>query len=351
MKKTIQKLRSKKNTEPKAPERITNDTVAEHRRRVLDGGKRFKYPVQYSRHKLVINTIVISLAALLIAALLGWWRIYPAQSTSELTYRVTQILPLPVAEVDGERVRYSDYLMHYRGWEHYLQEVEQINTNGDEFTEQLNHYREYSIENAVADTYAANLANEVGVSVETEELDAFMLQQRQAQDGEVSERAYESIVADRFGWSIDEYRSVMAAQLLRQKVSYHVDDSARQLSTEVVNLIEEDTELADIAAETEGVEYVGTQWIGRANQDGGITRAALELDEGEISEAITPAAGDGYYFIRLIDSNDTQVQYEYLYIPLTEFNNQIDQLYEDDLVRYFIDIPLRGEDNATNEEE
>jgi hypothetical protein len=48
------------------PTRITNDTVAEHREHVLAGGRKLKYPVQYTRSALVRNTIIIS--ALLLMA-------------------------------------------------------------------------------------------------------------------------------------------------------------------------------------------------------------------------------------------------------------------------------------------
>ena len=56
----MKKLRRKKRSaEAEQPSRITNETVAEHRERILAGGRRFKYPVQYARHRLVINTIII----------------------------------------------------------------------------------------------------------------------------------------------------------------------------------------------------------------------------------------------------------------------------------------------------
>jgi hypothetical protein len=82
MKKLLTKLPGKKKQE--SPSRITNDTVAEHRERILAGGRRFKYPVQYSRHKLVINAVVISLVTLLVLLLVGWWQLYLAQNSSSL---------------------------------------------------------------------------------------------------------------------------------------------------------------------------------------------------------------------------------------------------------------------------
>ena len=56
-------LPRKKKEAEKLPTRITNDTVAEHREKVLAGGRKLKYPLQYTRRKLVRNTILISFGA------------------------------------------------------------------------------------------------------------------------------------------------------------------------------------------------------------------------------------------------------------------------------------------------
>ena len=59
----IQKIKKvlpgKKKETNNLPTRITNDTVAEHREKVLAGGRKLKYPLQYTKRKLVRNTILI----------------------------------------------------------------------------------------------------------------------------------------------------------------------------------------------------------------------------------------------------------------------------------------------------
>jgi predicted secreted protein len=75
-------LRKRQVTEKSVPSRITNETVAEHRERILAGGRRFKYPMQYARHRLVFTTIVITLVAFLLLLLVGWWQLYSVQNTS-----------------------------------------------------------------------------------------------------------------------------------------------------------------------------------------------------------------------------------------------------------------------------
>jgi hypothetical protein len=74
--------------------RITNETVAEHRENVLKGARKYKYPLEHSKHRIVIIS-----ATLLAAAFIGFFvyvglSLYRFQNTSLFTYRVTQILPV-----------------------------------------------------------------------------------------------------------------------------------------------------------------------------------------------------------------------------------------------------------------
>lgn len=114
----LKKLRSTQAGQ--TPSRITNETVAEHREQILAGGRRFKYPIQYARHKLVVNAVVITLVAAAFLVLLGWWQLYIVQNSSSFLYRLTRIFPVPVAAVDGQQVRFSDYLVQYRGSEVFI---------------------------------------------------------------------------------------------------------------------------------------------------------------------------------------------------------------------------------------
>ena len=59
----------KKENKTKKIVRITNDNIDKQREEVIAQGKKFKYPFQYSKHRLVINTILISVAAVLLLVL------------------------------------------------------------------------------------------------------------------------------------------------------------------------------------------------------------------------------------------------------------------------------------------
>lgn len=353
MKKILSKLQHKKK-QPEAPTgRITTDTLAEHREQVLAGGRKFKYPIQYQRHKLVVNTIIIAVSALILLVGIGWYSLYIAQSTSEFMYRVTKVAPVPVAVVDGKAVRYSDYLMKYRSAAHYLTEKEQIDVRSDDGKRQLDYVKSQAMNDAVADVYAAKLARTNKISVSNAELESFLAKQRKSNDGEVSEATYDAVIEDYYGWSPDEYRDAMRMKLLRQKVSYAVDTNAEKLSNDVTkrikggnaNLKEISTALNKQKKDT--VSYVSPTWVPKDNQDGGLAVTANKLKPGQVSGSIKNTAGDGYYFVKLLESNNSQLRYEYIHVPLTAFNEKLTAVTEGKTLRKFISVEdISSSDNS-----
>jgi hypothetical protein len=343
MKKLLNKIRRK----PTTPEssRITTETIAEHRERILAGGRRFKYPVQYARHRLVFNAIIITVVTLIALVGVGYWQLYSVQNTSDFMYRVTRVLPLPVAKIDGQPVLYSDYLMKYRSSIHYLETKERVNLKSEDGKRQSDFVKSQAMEDTLADAYAMKLAKQNNVTVTDAELQTFLKQQRSSTDGEVSEATYDAVILDYYGWSPEEYQHAMQTKLLRQKVSFVVDADALAASKTVGNTITAGN--TDLKSVTETINqtakiqvvYGALGWVPKSNQDGGLAAAAAKLQKGAISTVIKSTTGEGYYFIKLIDSNDTQVNYEYVHIPLTTFMKQLQTVEDQKKVDEYITIP------------
>jgi len=343
MKKLLNKIRRKPTVEHSA--RITTETIAQHRERILAGGRRFKYPVQYARHKLVFNAIIISVATLLVLVGVGYWQLYPAQNTSDFMYRVTRVLPLPVANIDGQSVRYSDYLMKYRSSIHYLETKERVNLSSEDGKRQSDFVKQQAMSDALADAYAMKLAKENNVVISDADLETYLKQQRSSADGEVSEATYDAVILDYYGWSPEEYRHAMQTKLLRQKVGFVVDKQAEEISTAVGALISGgNSDLKSVTEATNAtskvqVVYGALGWVPKTNQDGGLAIAATKLKPGETSPVVKSTTGEGYYYVKLLEINDTQVNYEYVHIPLTVFARQLSAIKETDKVKELIDIP------------
>ena len=338
--------RKKKNSEGvEAPNRITNETVAEHRERILAGGRRFKYPVQYARHRLVINTIVISLIALVAIIVLVWWQLYPQQNSSTFFYRITRVVPLPVAIVDGQNVRFSDYLVGFRSQEHYLQFKEGVDLYSKENKSQLNWIKRQALDDAVADSYAAKLANEKGIKITDQQIDEAIKRQRQSRDGVTSQETYDAIVLDHFNWTPDEAREVTAHKLLHQEVAYTIDTQATRQRDALVEKLKTESDFDKVAAAipAEGdakVQSSITPLVPSNNQDGGLAERASRLSVGQISEAFRSTTGDGYYVVKLLQKdNNGRISYASLKVPLTVFNKQLEKIKADHKVKEYISVP------------
>jgi hypothetical protein len=352
--KKLSKLSFKKKQPEQPAGRITTDTLAEHRQRVLAGGRKFKYPVQYARHKLVMNAIIIIFAAIVILLGTGYWLLYQAQNTSDFMYRVTKVIPVPVATVDGEQVRYSEYLMKFRSNLHYLVEKEQIDITTQDGQRQVDFIKAQAMQDAQADAFAAKIADEKNLTVSDVELETYLKQQRQSSDGnEVSESTYNAVILDYYGWSPEEYQQAMKIKLLRQKVAYAVDQNAEKVSENVKTAVSAGTvDLNAVATaintnDKKAVVFWPAAWVPKDNQDGGLAEAALKLEVGQVSKAIKTTSGDGYYYVKLVDKNDAQVRYEYIQVPLIAFDEMLAKVSADNKVIEYIGIPSIEEQTQT----
>ncbi len=339
-------LRSRKNRNTQQPAaRITNETVAEHRERILAGGRRFKYPVQYARHRLVINTIIISVVALVALTAFIWWQLYPQQNSSTLFYRITRVLPLPVASVDGQSVRYSDYLVGYRSQAHYLEFKEGVNLQSAENKAQVDFIKRKAMDDATADAYAAKLATQYSIKITGAQIDQALERQRQSRDGTASKETYDAIIRDHFDWTPEEAREVTERKLLRQEVAYHIDEQANKQKASLEKLLTTESDFDKIALTLGGngdakVVSSVTPLVPSNNQDGGLAIAAAALKKGEISPIFRSTSGDGYYVVKLLDSDSTgRISYAYIKVPLTVFNVQLSEITKQDKIKEYISVP------------
>lgn len=351
MKKLTSKIkRSKKNEKPS---RITNETVAEHRERILAGGRRFKYPVQYTKHRLVFTAVAIGLTLLLLFIAVSWWQLYKAQSTDRFYYRLTRIVPLPVAEVDGTYVQYGDYLLNYKASETYLNTVEKADqaqyAGGGDVQSAYDFHKSQAMQNAVADAYARKLAAERNVTVTDKQVDeAFARTTQLSSDGsQISQEVIDRSSEQLFGLTPVDNRAMLRNSLLRKTIAYEIDTKAKKVADEIETKLNKDNDASFAAIakqytrkDGQDVQMFASGWVKETNRDGGVTRAAAELEKGEVAGPIRPLSGDGYYFVRLTDKNDQgEVSYEVLMVPLTEFQRELDRLKDDDKINYFIDVP------------
>lgn len=348
MKKKILKKLSR-NKQPEGPLRITNETVAEHRERILAGGRRFKYPIQYARHRLVFNAVILIVITVILFITVSWWQLYKAQNTGVFFYRVTKTLPLPVANVDGEWVNYSDYLVRYRGSEHALREKIQVDTTTKDGQRQLELFKRKVMDEVVAEAYAVKLSRDLNITVNEAEIDTVVSRNLETGNGRISQELYDASAFDTYEYTPSDYRLMTRQSLLHHKVAYAIDTPAVEKKKQVQELLKgANPDFAVVAKQAGGAGkaqvIVGASGlVTKNNLNGGLTATALKLKVGEISSVVKSTTGDGYYFVRLLSLTNTQLSYEYIRVPLTSFDEQLAQLKKDGKIKEHISIP----DNQT----
>lgn len=322
------------------------ERVEQRREEVLAQGRKFKYPMQYAKHKLIINTVAVAVVALVLMVVAGWAMLYKFQDAGDMIYRVTQVLPVPVAEVAGERVRYSDYLMLYRSnLVTSEQQGGQLGTSADADMVREG-YKEAAMRSAVAYTYAVKLAKEKGITVTEADIDQAFDEHRKVGGVERSEESFLKIVNDNFGMNRMEYRRMLYLSLTKAKVSQAIDERAQELARRVEQLLQGNGgDLLAVANELgEDVQYEETgSLVDNMNVDGGRSNKAMTMEVGQVSEKFLSNNGDGYYFVKLIEKTDTQVNYASLKVSFLTFDEQVLALYEEDKVKEYITLGIDQE--------
>ena len=321
-------------------DKITNTTLEEQRREILNKGKKFKDPVQYSKNRLVGNASIIALVILITGLGSLLYQLYKAQNTSEFIYRFT-VIPFPVAKVDGEIALYRDYLMEYRA-NMQIANAKKDEIEGANNTNALSTLnKSKAMKNAIANAYAQKIARELGISVSDKEISEVFDAQRKTQNTELTESALYKIAADNYGLLPNEYRRMfIELPLIRRKVTTQIDKNADKLKNEVSKYLSENSNNFSKAVEYFGdkIEYSKPGKVRKTNIDGGRSKIAAGLKVGEVSKPFISNSGDGYYIVKLIEKTDNEVNYESIKIKFTEFNKQLEQLEKDGKIQKYIKV-------------
>ncbi|MBQ9018236.1 peptidyl-prolyl cis-trans isomerase [Candidatus Saccharibacteria bacterium] len=315
--------------------------VDERRAEVLAKGRKFKYPLQWTRHRVVINTILIAAVTIGIIITSGYLALYQFGETSEMLFRVTKIIRNPVAVIDGENVLFSDYLMFYRS------SITSIERQSGQVDNQSNmdalrlQYKRAALDEAEEYTYAAKLARELGITVTADEIQAEFDRHRSIGGVERSAEGFMKIIGENFGLSREEYNRLLELTLIRAKVEAAIDENANKIAAKVEQtLASNGGNYAAVVDELGSyIQYEETGgYVSNQNIDGGRASEAFKLEPGQESGKFVSMNGDGYYFVKLIKKTDTEVNFISIKVPFTEFKNRVTKLREENKISEYVTI-------------
>lgn len=225
----IKKLRRKNKVTPVAQTgsdvapRITSETIAAHREEVIGGARKYIYPLQHSKHRIILIT-----TSLLIAGLIGFFAyctlaLYKFQSTSTFLYRVSQVVPFPVARAGGSFISYESYLFEVRHYTHYYESQLKLDFRTTEGQQQLAAFKKQALDKVVNDAYVKKLADKYNVGVTEQEVnDQITILRNQNRLGS-NDKVFEDVLRDYWGWSVNDFKRSLRTQILAQNVVAKLD--------------------------------------------------------------------------------------------------------------------------------
>lgn len=332
------KLLSKKEDQDKKTEK---EKVEERREEILAKGRKFKYPLQWTRHRIVVNTILITLVVFAMIFVGGWLALYRIGMTNELLFNITKVVPLSVASVDGESVRFSDYLMLYRSSMTSIERQSGSQFDEESFNELRAEYKRSALTEAEKYAYATKLARELSITVSEEEVATEFDRHLKIGGVDRSEEGFIKIIQDNFGLDKGEYERMLYLTLLKAKVEMEIDKTANQTAARVETILAENGNDYQAIAEQLGGEIIYEETGGLVdskNIDGGRASEAMKLEPGESSGRFVSMNGDGYYFVKLINKTDSEVNFVSIKVPFTEFAKQFEALKTDGKISEYIDL-------------
>ncbi|MCA9330259.1 SurA N-terminal domain-containing protein [Candidatus Saccharibacteria bacterium] len=289
--------------------RITNETVAEHREEVLSSARKYIYPLQQSKHKIVIVTTAIFITVIVAFFSYTTLALYKIKSNSSFLYGVTRVVPFPIARTGSNFVAYENYLFELRHYIHYYERQQKVDFRSESGQQQLDQFKKRALDKVVNDAYIKQLAREKGITVSDAEVDAEIhIVRIQNRLGE-NDKVFEDVLKEYWGWSVDDFKRSLRQQKLAQKLLPILDPEAVAKIEDAQKELKNGVEFSDVAkkysddvsSKDNGGEYGFA--VDKSNRDIAVqtTEALFKLNPGEVSDIVNTG-----YTLEIVKNIETQ---------------------------------------------
>lgn len=336
--------KSSRATQKKSVPRITNETIATHRDEVLSSARKYIYPLQHSRHRIV--TISIALFVIAVIAFFSYTllALYRFNTTSTFMYRVTQVIPFPVAKAGSSWVSYENYLFEVRRYMHYYQSQQQVDFNTTAGKSQLKDFQNVALNNVIDHAFVKQLAKENNLSVGREDInDQVALLRAQNRLGG-NEQVFEDVLKEYWGWSRADFERELRQQLLAQKVVSTLDSEAHSQAKQYLAQVKGGADFAavakehsdDVATKENGGEYGFVIESNNKILHPRVLSKIMTMQPNEISDIIeTPV---GLEIIKVLENNDGKVRAAHIVVNFEPVKTYLDEVKKENGTRKFIGL-------------
>lgn len=312
--------------------RITNETVGEHREEVLSSARKYIYPLQHSKHRVVRISIGLLVFVLVVFFTFCGLGLYKLQTTSGFIYDVTRIIPFPVAKTGKSWVGYESYLFELRRNMHYYQTQQQANFSTKDGQTQLTRLKRQAMAQVIQDSYVKQLAAQDHVTVSdqavTNQINLLRSENRLGSNDQV----FREVLNEFWGWTEADFRRELKQQLLAQAVVAKLDTSTNARAQAALKQLQGGADFATLAAQVSddtstkanGGQYPAALTLSDREVPPAITAGLFSLKPGQISGLIN--TGYSLDIVKVIDSNAGSVHAAHIqfnFRPITAYTQPL----------------------------
>lgn len=330
---------------PTSVPRITNETVAAHREEVIGSARKYIYPLQHSKHRIVVVTTGLFLLAVVAFFTYVTLALYRFQTTSTFLYRVTQVIPFPVARSGGQFIAYENYLFELRHYMHYYENQAKLDFASEDGGQQLAEFKQRALEKVINDAYVKRLAEANNVSVSAQEVDEQIETVRNQNRLGGSEQVFEDVLKDYWGWSVEDFRRSLHQQLLDQKLAAALDKDTTTRADTALAELKGGADFAAIAkqySDDQTTKDNGGEFgfpVDRANRDlsAHTTSALFGLQPGQFSDVIS--IGYALEIVKTLEHTGDRVKGAHILFNFKDISGHINDAKEKEPVRQYLKLP------------
>ncbi|HSX46261.1 MAG TPA: peptidylprolyl isomerase [Candidatus Saccharimonadia bacterium] len=308
--------------------RITNETVGEHREEVLSSARKYIYPLQHSKNRVVKISLGLFVAVIVAFFSFVCFELYHVQATGGFFYDVTKIIPFPVGKTGGNWVSYESYLFELRRNMHYYQTQQQATFKGKDGRAQLARLKEQAMAQVLQDAYVKQLARQNHVSVSDQQVNDQITVLRNENRLGSSQQSLASTLNSYFGWRVSDLKRKVKQELLAQAVVAKLDTTTDARAQNALDQLQKGADFGQLAGQVSddpvtkgnGGQYAAPIMINDADIPPSITAEVFKLKPGQVSGIIN--TGFTLEIIKTIDNNGTTAHaahIQFTFVPITNF--------------------------------
>jgi parvulin-like peptidyl-prolyl isomerase len=137
------------------------------------------------------------------------------------------VVPFPIARAGSSFVAYEDYLFELRHYIHYYQTQQKLDFTTEAGKQQLADYQKRALNNVINNAYVKQLATKNKVSVSDQEVENELAILRTQNRLGASDKGFEDVLKENFGWSLSDFKRSLKQQMLAQKVVTKLDTATQ----------------------------------------------------------------------------------------------------------------------------